>query len=513
MGKKDDRDEDEVDPIRKISCWIAAVRTHYLVVLIFTVVVYFPRLCLSYFVFFLAQFFRLFARITGVATGRPVANRRILVITDYLPPQTHGIAIRCHAYVKEMRAKGHEVIVFATAYEASRETSFDHPNIPSVVNPFNLKNKIGYSPGVKLAWFLGAHTWDVVHLVYPSLIGSFVLTACAWRRIPVYCSHHVEMNMFAHELVSMKPVADFTLFMYNLIGKWPAIRWGTLNSAPTLCFARDHLGKEHEAKLRRVPSGTHDVFSPTPSSASERRDVRLAKFGVDSEDTKVMLMVQRLSAEKGTERIFPAFVPKEEGGQGVQGVLAIAGEGHAKAALVEEATRRRLRVVFLGNVPHQELPQLYRSADCFVTMSLSETFGLTCLEAMMCGCPAVMPYCSVFDEIWTDKTPKSWHYNIESVEELAKSIAAAQKDGRKYLQEKPVCMTWRMAAEDLLEQYEECIKLNENSRQTLREIVHVLDHCMRVVLCSLFASWVLCRYYWPVLKRFARQTGLESMLR
>ena len=29
----------------------------------------------------------------------------------------------------------------------------------------------------------------------------------------------------------------------------------------------------------------------------------------------------------------------------------------------------------------KELPQLYRSADCFVTMSLSETFGLTCLEA------------------------------------------------------------------------------------------------------------------------------------
>ena len=28
-------------------------------------------------------------------------------------------------------------------------------------------------------------------------------------------------------------------------------------------------------------------------------------------------------------------------------------------------------------------------------------------QAMMCGCPAVMPYCSVFDEIWTDKTPKA----------------------------------------------------------------------------------------------------------
>lgn len=244
MAKKNDDADGDEGFRRKVSCWIAAVRTHYLVLLIFTVIVYFPRLYLSYAVFFLAQLLRLIARITGVATGRPVNNRRILIITDYLPPQTHGIAIRCNAYVKEMRAKGHEVIVFATAFEASKETSFDHPNIPAVVNPFNLNNRIGYNPGVKLAWFLGAHTWDVVHLVYPSLIGAFVLTTCSWRRIPVYCSHHVEMSMFAHEHVPVRPVANFGLFMYNLIGKWPAIKWGTLNSAPTLCFARDHLGKK-----------------------------------------------------------------------------------------------------------------------------------------------------------------------------------------------------------------------------------------------------------------------------
>ena len=36
-----------------------------------------------------------------------------------------------------------QVICFSTAMNADRETSFDHPNIPSVVNPFNLKNRIG----------------------------------------------------------------------------------------------------------------------------------------------------------------------------------------------------------------------------------------------------------------------------------------------------------------------------------------------------------------------------------
>jgi glycosyltransferase involved in cell wall biosynthesis len=400
-----------------------------------------------------------------------------------------------------MRCKGHEVVVFSTAYDATKETSFDHPNIPSLVNPFNLKNRIGYNPGVKLAWYLGAYSWDIVHVVYPSLISIFVLPLCAWRRIPVYCSHHVEMEMFARKLVPVDAIVNFGLFMYNLIGKWPAKYWGTLNAAPTLCFAREHLGKELEPRLRQVPSGTHDVFTAKPATADERETVRRSRFGVHEATTKVILMVQRLSGEKGTERVFPAFLPKDKGGQGVDGVLVIAGDGPAKKSLMEEAEALALPVVFLGNVPHHELPRLYRASDCFVTMSLSETFGLTCLEAQMCGCPAVMPFCSVFDEIWSERVPKAWRYDIASVAQLASSMKEAQATGRKFLEENPVQMTWADASTKLLAHYEECIAMRKEEKDRLHELIHVLDHCLRIVFLSLAAAWILS-YYYKGLRRF-----------
>ena len=50
--------------------------------------------------------------------------------------------------------------------------------------------------GVKLSYYLGAKQWDLVHLVYPTNIGVSVLPVCAWRRIPVYCSHHVDMEYY-----------------------------------------------------------------------------------------------------------------------------------------------------------------------------------------------------------------------------------------------------------------------------------------------------------------------------
>lgn len=486
------------------SCWLALVKTNYAVLFIFVLLVYWPRLVLSYLVFTLAQFLRFCARLLGVECGRPVANRRILLITDYLPPQTHGIAIRCQAYAKEMRAQGHYVVVFATAYDAAKETSFDHPNIPSVPNPFNLKNRIGYTAGVKLAWFLGAYTWDVVHVVYPSLIGGFVLSCCSWRRIPTYCSHHVEMEMFSkHAPPGLDKVG---LFLYGIISKWPAVNWATLNAAPTLCFAKAHCGTQYEDRLRCVPSGTHDVFTRTPESKDERERVRRERFGVDSDDTKVCLMVQRLSKEKGTDRIFPAFTPsngsKDSGQCVVKGLLAIAGDGPSKYSLIEEAESRGINVVFLGNVPHHDLPGLYRAADCFVTMSLSETFGLTCLEAQMCGCPAVMPYCEVFNEIWGHRVPDSWRYNIESTAELAKAISAAQ-DGRKYLEEHPVDQTWKIASTQLLGHYEECIKMGKESKEKQLKIVSLIAFWIRVTLFVLVVALITSKYF-AVLK----QTGL-----
>jgi glycosyltransferase involved in cell wall biosynthesis len=47
------------------------------------------------------------------------------------------------------------------------------------------------------------------------------------------------------------------------------------------------------------------------------------------------------------------------------------------------------RVAFEALIPHSHLAERYRSADMFVTPSLSETFGMTLIEAMSCGLPVV----------------------------------------------------------------------------------------------------------------------------
>jgi glycosyltransferase involved in cell wall biosynthesis len=53
------------------------------------------------------------------------------------------------------------------------------------------------------------------------------------------------------------------------------------------------------------------------------------------------------------------------------------------------ATKLEDRVKLLGFVPDEIMPEYYRGATCFVTLSLSEGFCLPIAEAMACGVPVV----------------------------------------------------------------------------------------------------------------------------
>jgi glycosyltransferase involved in cell wall biosynthesis len=71
--------------------------------------------------------------------------------------------------------------------------------------------------------------------------------------------------------------------------------------------------------------------------------------------------------------------------------LVIAGEGPDRSRL--EALARRLgvgaRVVFLGAVPHRDLPALFSAADLSVLASSREGWANVLLESMACGTPVI----------------------------------------------------------------------------------------------------------------------------
>ena len=101
----------------------------------------------------------------------------------------------------------------------------------------------------------------------------------------------------------------------------------------------------------------------------------------------VLTYIGRLAEEKNIGRLLQYVAGVKD--ENIR--LMVVGDGPYRATL--EAMVRDLgisrRVCFTGMVPREQVADYYRAGDLFVSASSSETQGLTYLEALSCGLPAL----------------------------------------------------------------------------------------------------------------------------
>src|SRR6266567_1443123 len=118
-----------------------------------------------------------------------------------------------------------------------------------------------------------------------------------------------------------------------------------------------------------------------------------------------VLAVSRLYGFKNLPRLIAAFAMLKAARKIPQSLVIVGADADVTARELKR-TAQRLGVgndvMLLGAVPNRDVASLYRKADAFVHPSLYETFGVTPLEAMVCGCPVVAANTAAIPEITGD---------------------------------------------------------------------------------------------------------------
>ena len=127
---------------------------------------------------------------------------------------------------------------------------------------------------------------------------------------------------------------------------------------------------KHVNKVRVIPNYVDtDLFTPGENST-------------DSNEIN-LLFVGRLEPQKNLENLLLALV-------GLKNIkLTIIGFGSLEDKLKLIVKKNILKVEFLGNVPHSDLPKFFNRSQIFVLPSLYEGNPKVLLEAMACGIPVL----------------------------------------------------------------------------------------------------------------------------
>ncbi|HTO55568.1 MAG TPA: glycosyltransferase family 1 protein [Myxococcota bacterium] len=294
---------------------------------------------------------------------------RIALFTEVFLPKIDGITNRLANTIRCLRARGHEVLVFAPSGSVPSHAGARVVRAPSLPFP-------GY-PGLRLGlvdprWLLELALFraDVVHAVGPAVLGVWGVTAARALGLPLVASYHTDLPRY--------------LPSYGL-GRAEGLVWSL---------------------IRRVHGAAHVNLCPSRFTANELAehgipDVGLWRGGVDTDlfhpgrrslETRARLSggnlggplavyVGRLAREKNLERLGEILdaVPDAS--------LALVGDGPDRERL--EAVFRGRPVVFTGFLSGKALAEAYASGDVFAMPSETETLGFVVLEAMSSGVPVV----------------------------------------------------------------------------------------------------------------------------
>ncbi|HJB34785.1 MAG TPA: glycosyltransferase family 4 protein [Candidatus Blautia merdipullorum] len=331
---------------------------------------------------------------------------KILLTTDWYKPVVNGVVTSVINLKKELESRGHEVrvLTLSRSYESYAENGVYYikslnlekiyPNARAVLphmEPF-VRELIWWNP-------------DVVHSQCEFMTFSYALKISKKCQCPLIHTYHTVYEDYIHYLPG-------GLSNYKTGAK--------LERKAVACFSKMILSrtsqvivptKKVENILKKYGVGEPVSVMPTgvdlsrfkePITLEEKNAVK-KRLGIPLEN-KVLVSVGRLAKEKNLEELLEYFAKLVREGNGKNLTFLIAGDGPDRERLEKLAEELGIKdqVVFTGMISPDKVAGYYKLGDVFVCASNSETQGITYIEALACGLPALCRRDDCLSQVVTD---------------------------------------------------------------------------------------------------------------
>ena len=308
---------------------------------------------------------------------------KILITTDWYSPAVNGVVTSVLNLRRELELRGHEVRVLTLSQDLHSSVQDGVTRIGSVAAGL-------VYPGVRLRtalagrWVRELVEWgpDVVHSQCEFSTFFLARRIAEELNVPLIHTYHTVYEDYTHYF---SPSVRLGRRAVAALSRWVAARTDCM-IAPTGKVRTLLQGYGVRTPVFVVPSGIDLRRFRRPPVPGCRASL-LAALDIPRENL-VLVSVERLAAEKNLDELL-----RFRAAMGDQAVtLLLVGDGPYRAQLEREAADLGLRapqVVFAGMVPPQQVAEWYQLGDLFVSASSSETQGLTYVEALAAGVPAL----------------------------------------------------------------------------------------------------------------------------
>lgn len=364
---------------------------------------------------------------------------RIGIFTDTYPPYINGVSTSIVSLEKALKAKGHEVYIVTVNSEnlTYKYEDDDHiiriPGIPTGIYDYRLTGIYPLRAINKIKkWNL-----DIIHSHTEFGVGTFARIIAKQFNIPLVHTYHTMYEDYVHYITkgyfdkSSKKLAEyFTKFYCDKTAKELIVP-----SKKTYDLFKEKY--KVNKTIHIVPTGI-DVEKFYIENQNKKELELLKRELKFKKDDFIITYVGRLAEEKNIE-----FLINNHTKLNKKCKLMIVGNGPDLEKFKEMVKKLDLedKVIFTGAVPHYEIASYYAISNIFVTASVTETQGLTVIEAMAASIPVVC----ADDESFKDAVIDGLNGKVfKNDKEYVNAIENLYKNKEQY---KVMCKQARVTAE------------------------------------------------------------------
>ena len=330
---------------------------------------------------------------------------KIGIFTDTYNPTVSGVVTSINMIEQEMKKRGHEVYVFAPSKSIQpndNQSLYMLKSMPLLVAR-QYKNRLAAFYSRDIAKKIKEIGLDIVHTQSEFSVGLFGKIISRKFDIPFIHTYHTMWEDYLHYIIPVKGTR-------NIYPKRFARTLSRTFARKAECIITPSKKTEkylkYKCKIKNkpiyiIPTGIDIEPFNSNNFSKEDRDNLKEKLGI-KKDEKVILFLGRIGEEKSIDVIMenmPIIFKTIKNAK-----FLIVGDGPSKEPLEEQAKSLNIsdKVIFTGKVPWSEVPKYYNLGDVFVNASLTETQGLTFIEAMAAGIPIVAKYAPNLTEFITN---------------------------------------------------------------------------------------------------------------
>ena len=314
---------------------------------------------------------------------------RIGIFSDTYPPYINGVSTSIEVLQKALEKKGHEVFIVTVnnkklGYDVSDKV-IRIPGIPIGLYDYRLS---GVYP-LRVVRKIKKWNLDVIHCHTEFGVGLFARVVSNQFGIPLVHTYHTMYEDYVHYVTkgyfsgaSQKIIRYLTDFYCD--------RTATELIVPTKKTIDLFKEKYKFAKsVHIVPTGI--PLEKYYLENYNKNDIENLKKSLNFKaDDFIILFVGRIAKEKNIEFLIDNHVPLVKKNKNAK--LMIIGDGPLMESMNKKINKLKMQdnIILTGKVPYEKIGLYYQLATVFTTASVTETQGLTVIEALAASLPIVV---------------------------------------------------------------------------------------------------------------------------